>query len=249
MKRQYLLKPDRKDLRDKVFSPRFFACEAHLPKKVDLREMFGPVVDQGELGSCSANMFAALLAYSGLSCCKTSKWEVFSRLFIYYEERVLEGTVNEDAGAMLCDGVKVLENIGACLESEDQYVINNYTAEPTAQMLRDATTYRVRSAHRIMSLISLKAALAENLCVGIGMTVFESMESADAAQTGIVPMPKEGDDVLGGHAVLVVGYDDDLECMIVRNSWGNEWGDKGYFYLPYKFWSAGYISDAWTILV
>jgi len=111
-------------------------------------------------------------------------------------------------------------------------------------MLRDAVPYRIKAAHRVTGPQLLKAALAEGQCVTIGMTVYQSMESDAVASTGMVPMPSAHDKPLGGHAVLVVGYDDAKGCYIVRNSWGASWGDQGYFYLPYAYWA--YISDAWT---
>lgn len=245
MKRKYLLKRDREDLRYKLFSPQFYRAAAHLPSKVDLRSGFGPVFDQGDLGSCSANAFAAQLAYTLMKSGTIFCWEVFSRLFIYYEERLLEGTTDEDCGAMLCDGIRVLETIGACPEDEDVYIIADFTEPPTAHMLRDAANYRIKSGHRVTTPHLLKAALAEGKVVAIGMTVFESTETPEVASSGIVPMPSDGDEPLGGHAVLVVGYDDARGVYIIRNSWGAGWGDQGYFYLPYEYWQ--FISDAWTI--
>lgn len=242
--RKYLLKPDREDMRDKLYAPKFYRAAAHLPNKVDMRCSLGPVFDQGDLGSCSANALAAMLAFALLKTRVIALWEVFSRLFIYYEERRLEGTVGEDSGAMLCDGIKVLETFGACPEAEDQYIISTFTQAPSAQMLRDAVPYRIKAAHRVTGPQLLKAALAEGQCVTIGMTVYQSMESDAVASTGMVPMPSAHDKPLGGHAVLVVGYDDAKGCYIVRNSWGASWGDQGYFYLPYAYWA--YISDAWT---
>ena len=114
-------------------------------------------------------------------------------------------------------------------------------------MIQDALANRVSKYHRITSLVLAKAALAEGLPVIIGMTVFESMESAEVAQTGIVPMPGPKEEVMGGHAVLVVGYDESKKCLLVRNSWGLDWGIEGYFWLPYGFWGHGYVNDAWTI--
>lgn len=231
-------------MRYKLFTPQFYRASNYLPSKVDLRFAMGPVFDQGALGSCSANALASLLAYTHLKNRATSAWEVFSRLFIYYEERQIEGTVDADSGAMLCDGIKVLETFGAFPESEDQYKIIDFTQPPTAQMIRDAAPYRIKAAHRIINPHFLKAALAEKQCVAIGMSVFQSMESEEVANTGIVPMPCVGEKLMGGHAVLVVGYDDAKGMFIVRNSWGAAWGDQGYFYLPYGYWE--YISDAWT---
>ena len=243
MKRKYLLKPDREDLRDKLWHSSLFKTAASLPKQVDLRPGCSPVVDQGELGSCTANAIASglrefLLLKAGKSLVR------LSRLFLYYEERLLEGDVSEDSGAEIRDGMKVLSQMGICPESEDPYNVKKFTNPPTAQEIRDALPYRIGAYHRVFGLIGLKTALAEGLPVVIGIDVYENFESKAVAKTGIVPIPKGNEQCLGGHAVCVVGYDDAKNWLIVRNSWGANWGDKGYFYLPYKYHDL--VSDMWT---
>jgi len=104
--------------------------------------------------------------------------------------------------------------------------------------------------HRVTNLTLLKTALAEGYPAVIGINVYESFESDQVAKTGIVPLPKRGEQLLGGHAILAVGYKDDTKIkgqgvVICRNSWGENWGDKGYFYLPYSYF-AHYVTDMWT---
>jgi C1A family cysteine protease len=78
--------------------------------------------------------------------------------------------------------------------------------------------------------------------------VFSGLESEEVAQTGVVPMPEEDEKSLGGHAIVCVGYDDKKKVWIMRNSWGETWGDKGYFYLPQEYLTdANIASDFWTI--
>jgi len=245
MKHKYRLKKDSQDLRDHIFCSASYKAEAHLPAKVDLRKKCSPVVNQGELGSCTANAIASGLR-EYLLINKETKWVALSRLFLYWEERSLEGTVNEDSGAEIRDGMKVLNQIGVCPEADWPYDISTFTNTPTEQMVADAAPYKVIEYHRITSLASLKAALAEGLPVVIGIDVYESFESDDVDNTGIVPMPNtDTEQLLGGHAVLVVGYDDDKSQLIVRNSWGYTWGDAGYFYLPYMYYEK-FSSDCWT---
>lgn len=248
MKRVYRLKPDHEDLRDKVFRPTQFKTSAALPKTIDLRQGCSLVVNQGELGSCTANAIA-----SGLR----EYWEkqsgsltLLSRLWLYWEERNLEGTVNEDAGAMIRDGMKILQKIGCAPEADWPYDIAKYTQTPPAQATADATPFKISIYHRVLNLTALKVALAEGYPVVLGISVYESFESDQVAQTGIITMPKRGEQLLGGHAVLAVGYKDDQEIkgqgvVIGRNSWGEGWGDKGYFYLPYSYFEK-YVSDMWT---
>jgi len=241
---KYLLKKDTPDLRDHIFCSALFKVEAHLPTQVDLRKKCSLIVDQGQLGSCTANAIVSGLREYLLE--QKAAWVALSWLFLYWEERNLEGTVNEDSGAEIRDGMKVLNQIGVCPEADWPYDISTFTNPPTDKMVTDAATYKVAEYHRITSLAQLKAALAEGLLVVIGIEVYESFESDDVASSGVVPMPdttKEQD--LGGHAVLVVGYDDEKGQLIVRNSWGITWGDLGYFYLPYDYYNK-YSSDCWT---
>ncbi|MBP2655807.1 MAG: xylellain [Firmicutes bacterium] len=242
--RKYLLKKDIPDLRDHAFYSAVYKSAAHLPNKVDLRKKCSPVVDQGELGSCTANAIASGLREYLLNKNK-QPWVALSRLFLYWEERSLEGTVDEDSGASIRDGMKVLNQIGVCPETDWPYDISTFTNPPTDKQIADAAAYKVSEYHRIMSLDRLKAALAEGLPVVIGIEVFESFEADEVTGNGIIPMPAEAEQDLGGHAVLVVGYDDSKGMLIVRNSWGIAFGDLGYFYLPYDYFEK-YASDCWT---
>lgn len=245
MKHKYSLKKDTPDLRDYRFSTAVYKTANSLPEKIDLRKKCSPVVNQGDLGSCTANAIASGLR-EYLLINKEVKWMQLSRLFLYWQERYIEGAVNEDTGAEIRDGMKVLNQIGVCPEADWPYDVSTFTNTPTDKMVTDAAPYKIREYHRITSLVQLKAALAEKLPVVIGIEVYESFESDDVASTGIVPMPDTSTEQdLGGHAVLVVGYDDEKSQLIVRNSWGITWGDLGYFYLPYDYYEK-YSSDCWT---
>lgn len=246
MKRVYKLKPDQYDARDHIYKPILNSHFYKLSNKVDLRSQCSLVVDQGELGSCTANAIASGLREYLLIQAK-QPWIALSRLFLYYEERLLEGTVNEDSGAKIRDGLKVLRNIGVCPETEKPYDISSFTVPPTEQNISEASQYKITSYHRVVDLTMLKSALSEGLPVVIGFKVYSSFESEEVSQSGIVPNPDiQTEDLLGSHAVLVVGYDDANQWAIVRNSWGINWGDKGYFYLPYQYWTQNLISDMWT---
>jgi len=243
MKRVYKLKPDTEDLRDKVFRSTQFKSKTVLPKSVDLRASCSTVVDQGALGSCTANAIASGLREYWEN--QIGKLTPLSRLWLYWQERNIEGSVNEDAGAEIRDGMKVLQQIGCAPEVDWPYDITKFTETPPTKDTIDVAPYKVTEYHRVTGLTPLKAALAEGYPVVLGINVYESFESDHVAKTGIIPLPKHGEKLLGGHAVLAVGYKDDTKVVIVRNSWGVGWGDKGYFYLPYNYFPR-YVSDMWT---
>ncbi|MFB9757550.1 C1 family peptidase [Ectobacillus funiculus] len=248
MTRKYRLKNDSIDLRDIYYRSTQYKSVTDLPEEVDLRNKLSPIVDQGELGSCTANAIASGLGEFKLLQ-EGKPLTRLSRLFLYWQERYLEGTVNEDSGAYIRDGMKVLQTIGTCPESEYPYDIKNFTQTPTAKQVADAGAFRMISEyHRVYDLLSLKSALTEGFPVVIGILVYESFESEKVAQTGIVPLPiKSREQYLGGHAVLAVGYNKigRTNYIIIRNSWGEEWGDKGYCYIPESFFSRGFVTDMW----
>ena len=171
-----------------------------------------------------------------------------SRLFIYYNERTLEGTVNEDAGAAIRDGVKSLVNLGVCTEKKWPYTISKFTVKPPAACYQEATKHQVTSYHRILTLQQMKQCLAEGYPFVFGFTVYESFESPAVAKTGKLDLPKPTEKSLGGHAVCAVGYDDSTKRFLVRNSWGADWGLKGYFTMPYDYAAnTNLADDFWTI--
>jgi C1A family cysteine protease len=168
-----------------------------------------------------------------------------------WHERELEGRVDEDSGAYIRDGMKVLQKQGVCPEGDFPYVITHFRDQPSPTAESDASRYTISDYHRIPDLDALKAALAEGLPVVIGMAVYESFESPEVAQTGKVPVPKKTRErILGGHALLAVGYQNrgvSSGAVIVRNSWGEQWGDQGYCYIPYiMFRDPDCIMDMWT---
>jgi C1A family cysteine protease len=243
-KRMYGWRPDKPDIRDLVYSN---ICKVtHLPTHVDLRPFCSPVEDQNSIGSCTAQAIAGNLEF--LEIKKKLPFKDLSRLFIYYNERAIEHTVNSDAGAEIRDGIKSVHSSGVCLESEWPYDISKFTVKPTPACYKDAKKYESTSYFRISGLVQMKSCLADGYPFVFGMSVYESFESDEVAKTGIVPMPKANEQLCGGHAVLAVGFDDTKKVLIVRNSWGIDWGDKGHFYLPYIYASNSNLADDfWTI--
>lgn len=242
----YGWKPDIPDMRDHHFPWHLFDLLA-LPSMIDLRAMCPPVYDQLALGSCTANAIAGALEFDAMKQQEVATMP--SRLFIYYNERVMEGTITSDSGAAIRDGIKSVNRQGACVESQWPYDISQFAVKPPDQCYQDALQHRAMAYQRIkQDVMHMKACLASGLPFVFGFTVYDSFESAVVAQTGIVPMPEPGESVLGGHAVMAVGYRDDQQVFICRNSWGTSWGLQGYFLMPYAYLgSHDLASDFWTI--
>jgi C1A family cysteine protease len=202
------------------------------------------VEDQGALGSCTAQALAGNLEFLDRKI--DSLYTDVSRLFIYYNERVLEGTVDYDSGASLRVGIKTLKNDGCCEESLWPYKIAKFDVKPSGKCYLRAKTLCIKSYHRITRLSEMLTCLAEGYPFVFGFTVYESFDSPKVARTGVVQMPKKGEAALGGHAVLAVGYDLAAKRFLVRNSWGTGWGMKGYFTMPFKYLET-LSADFWTI--
>ena len=237
--------PDRPDHRDLLYAA-IARPPKKLPKSVDLRPQCSPVEDQGQLGSCTAN---ALVGNLELLEKKSGRAVTdLSRLFVYYNERVLEGTINEDAGAFLRDGIKVLVKQGVCTEKKWPYNIARFANKPPAACYQQALDHQVTSYHRILTVPQMKMCLAEGYPFVFGFTVYESFESANVARTGQVDLPKPSEQAVGGHAVMAAGYDDATRRFLIRNSWAADWGLRGYFTMPYDYLGDRNLSDDfWTI--
>ena len=237
--------PDIPDNRDHLYGA-VRAIPKALPTKIDMRPGCSPVEDQGNLGSCTANALAGALEYLMIKD-KVAVADM-SRLFIYYNERVIEHSVKTDSGAMIRDGIKTLLKQGSCTEKKWPYIISKFTSKPSQACYTEALSYQILSYARITTLDEMRTCLAEGFPFVFGFAVYESFESQRVATTGVVYMPKKNESMLGGHAVLAVGYDDKTKRFIVRNSWGTTWGKKGYFTMPYAYLADRNLSDDfWTI--
>jgi C1A family cysteine protease len=241
--------PDIPDQRDYMYAAPVSVLRA-LPAKADLRGRCPPVYDQGELGSCTANAIGGAHQFEQM---RRNRRKAFvpSRLFIYYNERVVINTVNEDSGAMLRDGMKSVAKEGVCPEPQWPYLIARFTRKPPRQCYVAALNHQVLSYRRLaQTLAQMKGCLASGYPFVFGFAVYDSLERPAVARTGIVPMPGRGESMLGGHAVMAVGYDDAVQRFIVRNSWGSRWGKDGYCFMPYAYLADGDLAaDFWTIRI
>jgi hypothetical protein len=196
--------------------------------------------------NCTGNASAAAFEYDMMQ----QKENVFepSRLFIYYNERLIEGTVNSDSGAQIHDAIKVLTDYGVCDELVWPYVESQFATKPSDIAYQAALNHKAKSYYQVnVDLNQMKQALAQNHPIIGGIVVFQEMESQEVAQTGIVPMPSYYDQALGGHAILFVGYNDITQTLLVRNSWGADWGMAGYFTLPYSYVNDQLMQDLWVL--
>ena len=237
--------PDLPDQRDVLYAAPM-AVMLQLPPSVDLRNACPPVYDQGHLGSCTANCLAGAYEFD---LKKQQKQDYMpSRLFIYYNERVLINTVNSDSGAYIRDGIKTMNNQGVCPEKDWPYDISKFTKKPSEKCYKLASKCQIKSYQKLINTLDqLKGCLAEGFPFVFGFTVYESFMTQQVAQTGIMPMPQHGEKTRGGHAVMAVGYDDSKNAFIIRNSWSANWGINGYFYMPYAYITSKLCNDFWTI--
>ena len=262
--------PDVPDRRDIPFNA-VFRVPAKVPARIDLRENCSPIEQQGNLGSCTAQALVGALEFlelqkdgraasaaptsenSNLSpersrrCDSRSKIENYfrdlSRLFVYYNEREAMDTIMEDSGAMLRTGIKVLKNLGVCRESIWPYKIARFTEKPPDNCYQEAENHQVTAYQRLHTLAEMKACLAMGLPFVFGFAVYEHVMSEQVRKSGVIRLPRPSERMIGGHAVMAIGYDDAKKALLFRNSWGSEWGKSGYGSLPYAYPESRELSD------
>lgn len=235
--------PDLPDRRDHKFP---MAADLALPPMVDLRSQDSPIEDQGSLGSCTSFAVGAAIRFARRK--ESLPDFVTSHLFLYYNSRPFFSK-GVDSGATLRDAVKAAARLGDCAETDWPYDISKFAVRPPAQAYTDAMQDRALKYQRIpQNIQQMKNCLAQGFPFVVGVSVYDSFESQQAETTGFIPLPKNSESLLGGHALLVMGYRDSDLHFIVRNSWSNSWGDKGYCYLPYAYLQDdGLASDFWCI--
>jgi len=253
---------DTPDSRDHAYAAPISTMAA-LPAHYDLRNEFMPdVYDQGSLGSCTANAIAGAVQYVRRKYPQTEPDFMPSRLFIYYNERAIEHTVPLDNGAQLRDGVKSVSKFGVCPEPLWPYNAapadeithlfpsdSRAVLKPEQQCFDEAIHHQAVAYWRMpQALNQMRGCIAEGFPFVFGFTMYSSFFDVDHQPLATTPLPAQTDDLLGGHAVLAVGYDDTTALFTIRNSWGPGHQDRGYFRMPYSYLSDPLLAaDFWTI--
>jgi C1A family cysteine protease len=225
--RRYGFKASPKDERD-LAAQEAFSVDLNLPASVDLEPWMGPVKDQGNEGSCTAHAGTENLEFLYRKIKNQSP--VFSPQFLYYKEREMDGSLPGDQGSYGRTSVRVMQQFGCDLLSDDPYDIQKMDEAPTAAQLEQAAQYKAGAYHALSNVNEMKCCLASGFTFLLGFDVYENFESS-VGSDGVVPAPQG--QVLGGHEVLVIGYDDSTGRFKVRNSWGPDWGDHGNFHMAY----------------
>jgi len=241
-------KPDHRDFKFRALLPARLPAR---PSAVDNSKWCSGVEDQGNLGSCTAHMFAGIVEYNDkrYGNTPTSNPRV-SRLFEYYATRKIEGTVDEDSGAYIRDAVKAGVLYGVVREQKWWYNVSKFAVNPGQKVWDAAAAHKINSYHRIDDgdLETMKQALAAGDLIGFGFVVYDNFMTQEMATTGILHRPSKDDQVVGGHAVVLVGYDDARGAFKVRNSWGKDWGLGGYFWMDYDYVAdKSLCNDFWVI--
>jgi C1A family cysteine protease len=233
-------KPDTPDHRD--YTLRMRGAFVHVPDVVGLKEeFFPPVRNQGQLGSCTGFGTSGALMYKLRQRKRSTE---LSALYAYYQARVLEGSVREDAGAEIRDVVKAAANIGIAREKCWPYRPRRFAAKPSAEANKSAAPHQVVRYYRCDGVEEVLQALAADMPVVFGFSCFSNLGEAD--RNGFVPMPGPKDGLEGGHCVWIVKGDQPTRVFRFQNSWG-DWGDHGFGYLPFAYFENGLADDAWAI--
>ncbi len=260
---------DSRDDRDQLFrAPTTFATA--LPTSFDLRDCLKdvPVEDQGAIGACVGCATATAMEYLKDGCSPAlppdndTTHTDFSRLYLYYGARYIAGYVNVDAGCQIRDAIRVVAKQGVPEERYWPYNTAMWAKQPSAAAFENGRKNKAIDYRRVIGLIQTKQAIAMGYPVIFGMILYTSFEKSVVHKTGAVPFPQRfglwRERAIGGHCMLAVGYDDNMPytgakkgngCVIVRNSWGDDHGDKGHLYIPYPcFEIPSMVSDSWTVV-
>lgn len=207
-----------------------------LPPKVDLRPHLTTIESQGETNSCVANAVAGAYEYLVKRYLDEDAYDV-SRLFIYYNARAIEGDDIEDSGSIIAHAIEGLKQHGACSEETWPFETKAVNEKPDEESYEEAKQFVIEDTENVPTdLEAWKSCLAEGYPIIFGISLYRSFDAQ--LQKGLVPMPTDQEAARGshaGHAMLCVGYSDADKVFIVRNSWGPDWGDKGYCYIPYRY--------------
>lgn len=235
---EYKLRSDPRDLRDFLYTP----TQLPLREQVDLREWDSAIEEQSHLGSCSGQ--AAVGAYELLMYVEKKYRLELSRLFVYYNSRLVGGDVTQDEGAYLRDVIKALKDYGVCAEVLWPYRIEKFDVKPDFDSYEDGKKRTIKNYYRLIDIDDILDALNNNYPVLFGMLVYDSFDYLNRNREYIVELPAKTESPVGAHAMCLVGYDQRRRLLLARNSFGEDWGDQGYCWIPFDYVKSEFI-DMW----
>ena len=212
--------------------------------RVDLRNKCSVIGDQGALGSCTAWAISGFREFLELK--NHEKFTQVSPLYLYFQLRKKLGEIYFDRGSIINDGMDIMEKVGICPEKYWPYDPTRFEIAPPPIADANAGYYKIELPRPLAGrnvVKTMKYELSKGNPVVFGFKVYENFYKIGA--DGMMPFPTPNDPYLGGHAVMTVGYDEDRRVFIVRNSWSEAWGDRGYFYMPFDYISNNAF-DFWT---
>lgn len=214
-----------------------------LREAVDFRPWNSPIEDQLHLGSCTGQ--AVVGAYElMLKKQFPDQFIDLSRLFVYYNARLLEGNVDEDQGAYVKDAIKAVYKYGICSEDLWPYDVELFALPPSITSYEDASLRTIKNYYKVEGLKNILDAVNAEYPVVASMQVYSNFDNFVTTTNFVLPMPTKTDDLLGGHAVVIVGYDLLKKLILCRNSFGVDWGLEGYFWIPFDYIATEF-SDCW----
>jgi C1A family cysteine protease len=227
--RQFLLKSSPRDDRDWIYQ----RSDLTPQPKVDLREWDSAVDSQLDLGSCAGNAMANAYELQVRRQAPENFVEL-SRLFIYYNARAIDNSINQDSGAYLRDVVKAVQDHGICKEALWPYNVENFAVRPSAESFEDARPRSLRNYYKLDTIEDIVDALSQLRPVIFGMEIYDSFMRVNT-ENPVVPMPATDEQRHGGHAMCMVGYRLPEQQFLAKNSFGTAWGDQGYCWIPFEY--------------
>lgn len=235
-------------------NPQIRALPAHpipVPAALDLRTALANCMptlrDQGDIGSCTAHGGVEMMGFVHRKLFSGDD-PYFSALDLYAQTRLYENTpLSEDSGAQVADVCRVLQFRGVCVESLWPYDTTKFDQVPPEDATVDAKHHLALALYNCPGLPALKQSIAQRFPIVFGFDCYSSLETDAVAKTGYVPYPTQADQSIGGHCVLAVGYT--ANEVVFQNSWGPDWGDRGFGYLPFTYFVNGLATDMHTLRV
>ncbi len=241
--------PDHRDFKFSVMPNKPSTVE--VPESSSNRDNCSPIRNQDKLGACTGFAITASVEYLKRTDIDP-KWNntIYSPLFVYWMERDIEGDVLDDGGAYIRTGISAIADTGVARESDWPYDVEKFKKKPVKAAWTNAGYWKLGSYYRCETFRDLIEALALKHAVVGGISCYDSMFTTYVDKTGIIPMPGARDVLSGGHAIMFTGYDNATKLVQFKNSWGTEWGDLGYGYLPYDYvrdLNGNLASDFWVL--